>query len=228
MALPLTLPLRPVSLGRAVRRRTGAATGSAAALVLAPPPEERSPHIEEVRIAFDGDAVLFDAESENVYRTQGLEAFQQREAVLADRPMNPGPFEPFLMGLKRIQDHFPEEASPIRLSLITARGVPAHKRVINTLRHWGVRIDETFFLGGFEKAGILQALQPHIYFDDQLVHLEQTKLSTPAAQVVPVEEQLQLDLGRHTPVSEEAPAVATRTEDLEGRTDVGDSQRGVA
>jgi 5'-nucleotidase len=169
--------------------------GRAAALVLAPPTGDRDPRIDEVRIAFDGDAVLFDAESEHVYQTQGLEAFQAREAALADVPMHPGPFEPFLMGLKRIQDRFPEEDSRIRLSLITARGAPAHKRVINTLRQWGVRIDETFFLGGFEKSGILEVLRPHIYFDDQLAHLEHTQGSTPAAQVVPVEQQMELDLG---------------------------------
>jgi 5'-nucleotidase len=169
--------------------------GRPAALVLTPPTEDREKHADEVRIAFDGDAVLFDAESEHVYQTQGLDAFQAREAALADQPMHPGPFEPFLMGLKRIQDRFPEESSPIRLSLITARGAPAHKRVINTLRHWGVRVDETFFLGGFEKRGILEVLRPHIYFDDQLIHLETTHTATPAAQVVPVEHQMQLDLG---------------------------------
>jgi 5'-nucleotidase len=178
-----------------------------AALVCSAPERLSEDEVEEVRIGFDGDAVLFDAESERVYQEQGLDAFLEREAALANRPMNPGPFKPFLMGLKRIQDQFPEENSPIRTALITARNAPAHRRVVKTLRAWGVRVDETFFLGGIEKVGILDVLRPHIYFDDQMIHLERAQARTPAAHVIPVGAQLQLPLDRNEALSsEESPA----------------------
>ena len=153
-----------------------------AALIL-PPPSTIEEDIEEVRVGFDGDAVLFDDESERVFQEQGLEAFQRREEALADVPMNPGPFEPFLRALHEIQAHFDEAKSPIRTALVTARSAPAHLRVINTLRAWKVRVDESFFLGGLDKAEVLAALRPHIYFDDQRGHLEQASLKTASAHV---------------------------------------------
>jgi 5'-nucleotidase len=153
-----------------------------AALIL-PPPSTIEEDIEEVRVGFDGDAVLFDDESERVFQEQGLEAFQRREEALADVPMNPGPFEPFLRALHEIQAHFDEAKSPIRTALVTARSAPAHLRVINTLRAWKVRVDESFFLGGLDKADVLAALRPHIYFDDQRGHLEQASLKTASAHV---------------------------------------------
>ncbi|MEX2623609.1 MAG: 5'-nucleotidase [Acidimicrobiia bacterium] len=143
----------------------------------------------EVRIAFDGDAVLFDHESEHVFQTQGLEAFNEREADLADVAMSPGPFKPFLESLAGIQMRFPAEESPIRLALVTSRAAPAHRRVVNTLRHWGIRLNETFFLGGIDKSGVLAALKPHIFFDDQLTHLENAQAATPSALVVPLSAQ---------------------------------------
>lgn len=158
--------------------------GVPAALVLDPPETSEQHDAREVRIAFDGDAVLFDAESERFYKEHGLDAFQEREARLSDKPMVPGPFEPFLRGLEAVQNRFPDGDSPIRISLVTARNAPAHKRVINTLRAWGVRVDETFFLGGVDKAGILEELRPHIYFDDQLTHLERARRKIPAAHVL--------------------------------------------
>ncbi len=158
--------------------------GFPAALIL-PPPERIEEDIEEVRVGFDGDAVLFDDESERVFQEQGLEAFQRREEELASVPMNPGPFEPFLRALHEIQAHFEEARSPIRTALITARAAPAHLRVINTLRAWNVRVDESFFLGGLDKADMLAALRPHIYFDDQRSHLEQAFLKTASAHVPP-------------------------------------------
>jgi 5'-nucleotidase len=161
-----------------------------AALVLLPTQEwEPSDADGEVRIAFDGDAVLFDHESEHVFQTQGLEAFHQREVDLVDVPLSPGPFKPFLDSLARLQGRFPEGESPIRLALVTARGAPAHMRVVNTLRRWGIRLNETFFLGGVEKSGVLAALKPHIFFDDQLLHLERTRGDTPSAHVVPLGSQ---------------------------------------
>jgi 5'-nucleotidase len=156
--------------------------GCPAALIL-PPPESVEHDVEEVRIAFDGDAVLFDDESERVFQEHGLKAFEEREEHLANVPMNPGPFEPFLRALHEIQAHFDEEHSPIRTAIVTARAAPAHLRVINTLRAWNVRVDESFFLGGLEKGNVLAALRPHIYFDDQRRHLDKARARTASAHV---------------------------------------------
>jgi 5'-nucleotidase len=175
--------------------RRAVASDIPAALIM-PPPEAVDPADDppdEVRVAFDGDAVLFDDESERVFQEQGLEAFQQREAALADQPMNPGPFAPFLHALQRVQSEFPEGESPIRASLVTARNAPAHRRVVNTLRSWGVRLDESFFLGGVTKAAVLQALRPHIFFDDQEAHLRDAQRAVPAAHVLPPDRK-QLEL----------------------------------
>ncbi|HUG47667.1 MAG TPA: 5'-nucleotidase [Candidatus Limnocylindria bacterium] len=168
------------------------AQGHPAALVLPRPGEESDADVSEVRIAFDGDAVLFDERSELLFQREGLQAFQDHEAMRASEPLSPGPFAPFLLALKRIQDRFPEGKSPIRTALVTARGAPTHTRVVNTLRDWGVRVDETFFLGGIEKAPVLAALRPHIFFDDQLGHLKEAQRRVPAAHVVPERQQLAL------------------------------------
>jgi len=164
-----------------------------AALLLAPPDgvaldEEPSP----VRVAFDGDAVLFGDESERVFQADGLDAFHEHERLRHDEPMRSGPFRPFLEALGRIQARFPSDASPIRTALVTSRGAPAHHRVISTLRSWQVRLDETFFLGGVEKAEILRELRPHIFFDDQLRHLEPAAESVPMAHVITTGQQLEL------------------------------------
>ena len=166
------------------------AQGFPAALVLPRPTEESDEAVGEVRIAFDGDAVLFDERSELLFQRDGLEAFQEHESARASEPLSPGPFAPFLLALKRIQDRFPEGKSPIRTALVTARGAPTHTRVVNTLRDWGVRMDETFFLGGIEKAPVLAALKPHIFFDDQLGHLRDAQQRVPSAHVVPERQQL--------------------------------------
>ncbi len=166
------------------------AQGFPAALVLPRPGESSDEDVSEVRIAFDGDAVLFHEDSELMFQREGLQAFQDHEQLRAAEPLNPGPFAPFLLALKRIQDRFPEGQSPIRTALVTARGAPAHRRVVNTLRAWGVRMDETFFLGGIEKAPVLEALRPHIFFDDQLRHLRDAQRRVPSAHVVPEREQL--------------------------------------
>ncbi len=145
--------------------------GVPAARVLDPPEtpaEEASP----IRIAFDGDAVLFDDESERVFQQDGMAAFMQRERDLANTPMNPGPFEPFLRALGAVQEKLPDDREHLRISLVTSRNAPAHERVVKTLREWRVSIDESFFLGGAPKQPILATLRPHIYFDDQTVHLE--------------------------------------------------------
>jgi 5'-nucleotidase len=118
----------------------------------------------ELRIAFDGDAVLFSDESERVYQQAGLEAFQSG-----------GPFKPFLAALHRLQQEFPEEQCPIRTALVTARSAPAHERVIRTLREWNIRLDESFFLGGLEKAAILETFGADVFFDDQAGHCEKAR-----------------------------------------------------
>ncbi len=127
-----------------------------------------------------------------MFQREGIDGFHEHEAAREHVPMSPGPFAPFLLALKRIQDRFPEGKSPIRTALVTARGAPAHRRVVNTLRAWGVRRDETFFLGGIEKAPVLAALRPHIFFDDQLTHLHGAQVATPSAHVIARREQLRL------------------------------------
>jgi len=139
-----------------------------------------SERIDQIRIAFDGDAVLFAAESERIYKAQGLEAFIEHETSHADDPLPRGPFANFLMTLSNLQSQFKtREESPIRTALVTSRSAPAHKRAIKTLRDWNVRVDEAFFLGGVSKKEILSAFGAHIFFDDQEIH------TVPASEVVP-------------------------------------------
>lgn len=127
---------------------------------------------DQLRIAFDGDAVLFSDESERIYRAEGLRAFTQNEISAARKPLTGGPFRAFLDSLHRIQSLFPAESSPIRTALVTARGAPAHERVVRTLRAWNIRIDEALFLGGMDKGPFLRAFGADIFFDDQKRHCE--------------------------------------------------------
>lgn len=157
--------------------------GVPAALIMSPPEPSLIEESSEVRIAFDGDAVLFDAESQHIFDQEGIEAFHAYEEAHADEAMSAGPFRHFLEGLARVQGHF-GAVSPIRTALVTARAAPAHYRVINTLRAWGVRVDETYFLGGADKTEVLRAFGAHIFFDDQLVHTERAAGSVPSAQVL--------------------------------------------
>jgi 5'-nucleotidase len=126
--------------------------------------------LNEIRIAFDGDAVLFSDESEMIYKEKGLEAFLEHEKKNALNPLPEGPFAKLLKSLSFLQKQFGEK-QPIRTALVTARNSPAHERVIRTLRAWGVRIDEAFFLGGASKEAVLRAFGAHIFFDDQEIHL---------------------------------------------------------
>lgn len=139
--------------------------------------------IRQIRIAFDGDAVLFSDESERIYQEQGLEAFEDNERRNANNPLKAGPFAKFLSTLSGLQNEFPGEEAPIRTALVTTRCAPAHERVIRTLRAWNVRIDEVFFLGGIRKKDVLQAFGAHIFFDDQSVHTEPASEVVPAARV---------------------------------------------
>ncbi len=136
-----------------------------------------------IRIAFDGDAVLFSDESEKIYQEQGLEAFAEHEKVNARDPLPEGPFAAFLKTLSYIQSRFAPEEAPIRTALVTARCAPAHERVIRTLDAWDVRVDEAFFLGGIEKSSVLDAFGADIFFDDQKAHLEPASGVVPTARV---------------------------------------------
>ncbi|MDY7560544.1 5'-nucleotidase [Pseudomonas sp. 10B1] len=129
----------------------------------------------ELRIAFDGDAVLFSDESERIYQSAGLEAFQASERESAREPLGGGPFKPFLAALNLLQREFPENACPIRTALVTARSAPAHERVIRTLREWDIRLDESLFLGGLEKSAFLEAFAADVFFDDQPGHCEKSR-----------------------------------------------------
>jgi 5'-nucleotidase len=130
---------------------------------------------EQLRIAFDGDAVVFGDESERISQEQGVEAFARNERALAEEPLSGGPFKGFLAALHQIQEAFPAEQSPIRTALVTARSAPAHKRVILTLRQWGVRLDEALFLGGRDKGPFLQAFGADIFFDDSHHNIESAR-----------------------------------------------------
>ncbi len=158
-----------------------------ASAVLSTPPEYRCEADDgQVRIAFDGDAVLFDESSELVYKENGIDAFHENEHKSQDIPMNEGPFASFLKKLARLQERLPMkmEYSPVRIALVTARNSPSDIRVIKTLRHWGVYVDEAFFLGGIEKSKILKSFKAHIFFDDQDVHLKTSALVVPSGKVL--------------------------------------------
>lgn len=142
--------------------------GVAAATIL--PSKRLSNPDEELRLAFDGDAVLFSDEAEQVFQRDGLEAFAASETAAAREPLSVGPFRNFLGALERIQREFEGERCPIRTALVTARSAPAHERVIRTLRAWGVRLDECLFLGGLDKGSFLKAFGADIFFDDQHSH----------------------------------------------------------
>ena len=127
---------------------------------------------DELRFAFDGDAVIFSDEAERVYKAQGLDAFTASEQAAAHDPLSGGPFKAFLGALHALQQAFPASEAPIRTALVTARSAPAHERVIRTLRAWDIRIDESIFLGGLNKTEFLRAYQADVFFDDQQSHCE--------------------------------------------------------
>jgi 5'-nucleotidase len=161
-------------------------SGACAAAIVKPPPKDRTPIQEDqVRIAFDGDAVLFDDSSELVYKAKGLKAFHEAEDRKKNVPMPEGPYAVLLEKLSRLQKRLPfrVEFSPVRIAIVTARNSPAELRVIMTLRHWGVYVNEIFFLGGVEKAKVLKAFRAHIFFDDQDLHLESASKHVPAGKV---------------------------------------------
>jgi len=148
-------------------------------------PESRqaaSRHADEVRIAFDGDAVLFSDEAEIVYQRDGLDAFTQHEAKHMLRPLPPGPFKPLLEALHRLQTE-KDSAMKIRTALVTARSAPAHERAVRTLMEWNIAVDELMFLGGLDKGEFLRAFEPDFYFDDQRGHIDSARAHVAAGHV---------------------------------------------
>lgn len=147
------------------------------------PDAERHPH--EIRIAFDGDAVLFSDEAERIYQADGLKAFTEHERANAFRPLAPGPFKPLLDALVRLK-RVTELDSPVRIrtALVTARSAPAHERAIRTLMKWNISIDEAMFLGGLEKGPFLQEFEPDFFFDDQTGHCNSAVSAGPVGHVV--------------------------------------------
>lgn len=150
--------------------REALAAGYAAATIL--PTGAQGRHDGQLRIAFDGDAVLFSDESERIFQESGLEAFAENERRAAHEPLSGGPFKGFLSALHKLQSEFSPEQSPIRTALVTARSAPAHERVVRTLRAWDIRIDESLFLGGLDKGAFLEAFAADVFFDDQARHCE--------------------------------------------------------
>ena len=138
---------------------------------------------DELRIAFDGDAVLFSDESERIFQQDGLAAFAENERRAAREPLSGGPFKAFLAALHQLQSEFPSAECPIRTALVTARSAPAHERVVRTLRAWNVRLDESLFLGGLEKGRCLQAFGADVFFDDQQGHCESARPHVAAGHV---------------------------------------------
>lgn len=159
------------------------AVGHAAATIL--PSHTDNSSNNELRIAFDGDAVLFSDEAEMVFQKQGLDAFTKNEKQSANEPLPGGPFKTVLAALHRIQQNHGDKGSesPIRTALITARGAPAHERVIKTLRAWDIRIDESYFLGGMDKGQFLKTFGADIFFDDQKGHCDSARQHVPTGHV---------------------------------------------
>jgi len=157
----------------------------AAAILKDPPKAPKRLPEGQVRIAFDGDAVLFDESSEIVFKAEGLDKFCETEDQQQNKPMQEGPYAALLKKISKLQERLPFsiESSPVRISIVTARSAPAEMRVIKTLRHWGVYVDEIFFLGGLEKTKVLEAFQPHIFFDDQELHIENAAKVVPSGKV---------------------------------------------
>jgi 5'-nucleotidase len=162
--------------------RAALANGFAAATVATHSVRAGDLYPKEVRIAFDGDAVLFSDEAERVFHKSGLHAFQKHEAKKLAQPLPPGPFKPLLEALHRLQS----ESTPnirIRTALVTARSAPAHERAIRTLMEWNIEVDQAMFLGGLPKGEFLREFAPDFFFDDQTGHVQSAAGHVPAGHV---------------------------------------------
>jgi 5'-nucleotidase len=162
--------------------REALAAGFPAARVLTESVLAGNNYPNEVRIAFDGDAVLFSDEAERVFQDQGLDAFQRHEQSKAAQPLPEGPFKPLLAALHRLQQAG-TPAMRIRTALVTARSAPAHERAIRTLMNWDIRVDEAMFLGGLPKGEFLREFEPDFFFDDQTGHVDHAAKHVPSGHV---------------------------------------------
>src|SRR5947208_270684 len=166
------------------RSPRGRAANCPAARVYTESAQAASRHADELRIAFDGDAVLFSDEAERVYQRDGLDAFTKHEITNALQPLPPGPFKPLLEALHRLQAAAGTDVPVrVRTALVTARGAPAHERAIRTLMEWNVAVDELMFLGGLDKGAFLKAFEPDFYFDDQRGHVDSARAHVAAGHV---------------------------------------------
>jgi 5'-nucleotidase len=172
--------------------RSALAAGVPAARVYPHSAHASDAHPQEVRIAFDGDAVLFSDEAERVFRSDGLDAFQSHERTHSGTPLAPGPFKPLLEALHRLQTAGlvadagrADRAAPMRIrtALVTARSAPAHERAIRTLMDWQIEVDEAMFLGGLPKGEFLREFEPDFFFDDQTGHVDAAAAHVPAGHV---------------------------------------------
>ncbi|MFC6382198.1 5'-nucleotidase [Psychrobacter glacincola] len=157
----------------------------ACAILDATPVNTRELDTKQLRIAFDGDAVLFDDSGELLYKQKGLQAFHDREATMRDLPIEKGPYAELLIKLSKMQERLPASlhSCPMKIALVTARNAPADLRAIKTLREWGVNVDMAFFLGGLEKTAVLKTFAPHIFFDDSVKHIDAARSFVPTALV---------------------------------------------
>ncbi|WP_428510331.1 5'-nucleotidase [Roseateles sp.] len=162
--------------------RSALQAGVAAARVLPLSAHASSAHPQELRIAFDGDAVLFSDEAEQVFQREGLDAFQSHEITHANTPLPAGPFKPVLQALHRLQQEG-GGGMKVRTALVTARSAPAHERAIRTLMDWRIEVDEAMFLGGLAKGEFLREFEPDFFFDDQAGHIASAAAHVPAGHV---------------------------------------------
>jgi 5'-nucleotidase len=161
-------------------------TSNCATALVFDPPENYKPETDRVKFAFDADAVVFSEEYEIIFKEKGLEEFWKHEKENENVPLNDGPFAALLRKLSYIQDFLPveKELSPLRIAIVTARNAPSHMRVIKTLRRWNVYVDEAYFMGGWPKAPVLEAIGTHIFFDDQPIHLSDSSKKIPCGRVL--------------------------------------------
>ena len=163
--------------------RSALEAGVPAARVSPLAPQASAAHPHELRIAFDGDAVLFSDEAERIYQRDGLQAFQNHEQTRSAEPLEAGPFKPVLQALSRLQQAGAASGMRVRTALVTARSAPAHERAIRTLMHWQVEVDQAMFLGGLPKGEFLREFEPDFFFDDHPRHIENAARHVPSGHV---------------------------------------------
>ena len=163
--------------------KSAADAGVPSAMLWGLPRRSSSAEVETIRIAFDGDAVLFAEDSERIYQERGLDAFHDHEAQHANVPLGDGPWAKVLRSLGHLQRRLPSSRAFFKTAIVTARNAPADVRVARTLEKWGARVDEVLFLGGMRKDEVLAAFDPHLFIDDQAIHCSSASVVVPTAQV---------------------------------------------